>query len=222
MNVSIFRFILQKFRYGGGRVPNPEKEAIIEEVKEKISSAKLAILTDFQGLSVAEMTELRKLLRGANIDYKVYKNTLTRLAAEQLGINELEKYLVGPTALAFGKSDDLVTPAKVIKDFSAKHQHLNIKAGILNKKVISSEDVVSLTNIPPKEVLIALVLGGLQAPVSKLLSVLQAPMREFIGVLKSLAEKREKDSGAKTDSEKSLIESSESSASQEGEKNESN
>ncbi len=203
-------------------MPNPEKATIIEEVKDKINSAKLAILTDFQGMSVAEMTELRKLLRSANTDYKVYKNTLTRLAAEQLGINELEKYLVGPTALVFGKSDDLVTPAKIIKDFSARHQHLKIKAGILNKKVISPEDVVSLTSMPPKEVLIAMVLGGLQAPVSKLLSVLQAPMREFIGVLKSLAEKREKGSGANVDSEKSPDESPESPTSQEEAINESN
>ncbi len=203
-------------------MPNPEKATIIEEVKDKINSAKLAILTDFQGMSVAEMTELRKLLRGANTDYKVYKNTLTRLAAEQLGINKIEKYLVGPTALVFGKSDDLVTPAKIIKDFSAKHQHLKIKGGILNKKVISPEDVVSLTNMPPKEILIAMVLGGLQAPVSKLLSVLQAPMREFIGVLKSLAEKREKDSGAKVNSEKLPSESPESQAPQEETINESN
>lgn len=203
-------------------MPNPEKATIIDEVKEKINSAKLAILTDFQGMNVAEMTELRKLLRNANVDYKIYKNTLTRLAAEQLGINEIEKYLVGPTALAFGKSDDLVTPAKIIKDFSAKHQHLNIKAGILNKKVISPEDVALLTNIPPKEVLIAMVLGGLQAPVSKLLSVLQAPMREFIGVLKSLAEKREKDPGVKVDSEGLPRETSESSASLEEEANKEN
>ncbi|MGQ9610604.1 MAG: 50S ribosomal protein L10 [bacterium] len=203
-------------------MPNPEKATIIDEVKEKINSAKLAILTDFQGMNVAEMTELRKLLRNANVDYKVYKNTLMRLAAKQLGINEIEKYLVGPTALAFGKSDDLVTPAKIIKDFSAKHQHLNIKAGILNKKVISPEDVALLTNIPPKEVLIAMVLGGLQAPVSKLLSVLQAPMREFIGVLKSLAEKREKDSGAKVDSEELPKGTYESSASQEEEANKEN
>lgn len=203
-------------------MPNPEKATIIEEVKDKLNSAKLAILTDFQGMNVAEMTELRKLLRSANTDYKVYKNTLTRLAAEQLGINELEKYLVGPTALVFGKSDDLVTPAKIIKDFSARHQHLKIKAGILNKKVISPEDVVSLTSLPPKEILIAMVLGGLQAPVSKLLSVLQAPMREFVGVLKSLAEKKEKDSGANVDSEKSLNESSEPPASQEEATNEGN
>ncbi len=203
-------------------MPNPEKATIIEEVKEKISSARLAILTDFQGMSVAEMTELRRLLRDADVDYKVYKNTLTRIAAEQLGINEIEKYLVGPTALAFGKSDNLVTPAKIIKDFSAKHQHLKIKAGILNKKVISPEDVSSLTNIPPKEILIAMVLGGLQAPVSKLLSVLQAPMREFIGVLRSLAEKREKDSTAKVDSEKLPDETLESSTPQEEGTNEGN
>lgn len=170
-------------------MPNPEKATTIEEIKEKLNSAKIAILTDFQGLNVAEVTELRKLFRTANIDYKVYKNTLTRLAAEQLGVTGVDKYLVGPTALAFGKSDDLAAPAKIVKDFSAKHQRFKVKAGILNKKAISSEDVIALINMPSREMLIAMVLGGIQSPVSKLLGVLQGPMRNFIGVLKSLADK---------------------------------
>lgn len=171
-------------------MPTPEKQAIIDEIKGKLSSTQIAILTEFQGLKVAEVTELRKLLYKADIDYKVYKNTLIGLAAEQLGITGLDKYLVGTTALAFSKKDDLVAPSKVLKDFSAKHQNLKVKAGILTKKSISADDVNSLINLPPREYIISMVLGGMQAPLMKLMGVLQAPMRDFVSVLKNLADKR--------------------------------
>jgi large subunit ribosomal protein L10 len=171
-------------------VPTPEKQATIEEIKDKISSTQIAILTEFQGLKVAEVTELRKLLHKADMDYKVYKNTLIGLAAEQLGITGLDKYLVGTTALAFSKKDDLVAPSKVLKDFSVKHQSLKVKAGILSKKAVSAEGVISLINLPPKEFIISMVLGGMQAPLMKFMGVLQAPLRDFVSVLKNLADKR--------------------------------
>ena len=171
-------------------MPTPEKQATIDEIKDKISSTQIAILTEFQGLKVAEVTELRKLLHKADMDYKVYKNTLIGLAAEQLGITGLDKYLVGTTALAFSKKDDLVAPSKVLKDFSVKHQNLKVKAGILSKKAISAADVNSLINLPPKEYIISMVLGGMQAPLMKFMGVLQAPLRDFVSVLKNLADKR--------------------------------
>lgn len=171
-------------------MPTQEKAETIEEIKEKFNNAQIAILTDFQGMNVAEMTELRKLFRKANVDYKVYKNTLIRIAAEQSGIIGLEKYLRGPVAIAFGKSSDLITPAKIIRDFSIRHQNLKIKAGVLNKKAIGPEEVSTLINLPPKEVLLSMVLGGLQSPVTRLLTVLQAPLRDLALVLKSIADKR--------------------------------
>jgi large subunit ribosomal protein L10 len=176
-------------------LPTLEKQTTIDEIKGKIDSAKMAILTEFQGLNVAEMTELRKILRKAEIDYKVYKNTLVRLAAEQLGLTGIEKYLVGTTALAIIKKDELASPAKLLKDFSAKHQNLKVKGGILNYKVISFDDVNSLINMPPREVVISMVLGGMQAPLTKLMGVLQAPLRDFMSVLKNLADKKEKGTG---------------------------
>ena len=172
-------------------MPKPEKIAAVEEIKEKLSSAKIAILTEFQGLNVAEMTELRKLFREAGVGYKVYKNTLTRLAANQLGVSGIDEYLVGTTALAFGK-DDLVASAKIVRDFGARHRNFRVKAGILDKKLIASDDVIALANIPSREVLLAMVLGGIQAPVSALLSVLQGPIRDLACVLKNLAEKKGK------------------------------
>jgi large subunit ribosomal protein L7/L12 len=179
------------------RVPKPEKIAAVEEIREKLDSAKIAILTEFQGLNVAEMTELRKLFREADVEYKVYKNTLTRLAAHQLGLTEVDEYLVGTTGLAFSK-DDLITSTKIVKDFSAKHQYFRIKAGILDKKIIASDDVIALANTPPREVLLAMLMSAMQGPVVQLMFVLQSPIRDFIGVLKNLADQNDDES----DSEK--------------------
>lgn len=176
-------------------MPRPEKIATVEEIKEKLSSAKIAILTEFQGLNVAEITELRKLFREADVDYKVYKNTLMRIAARQLGVSGIDEYLVGTTALAFSR-DDLVSSAKIVKDFGAKHRNFRVKAGILDKKLIASDDVIALANIPSREVLLAMVLGEIQAPISALLSVLQGPIRDLACVLKNLAEKKKKGESA--------------------------
>ena len=172
-------------------MPTLEKQTTIDEIRDKLDSARMAILTEFQGLNVAEMTELRKTLRKADIDYKVYKNTLVGMAAEQLGITGIDKYLVGSTALAIIKKDEFASPTKLFKDFSAKHQNLKVKAGILNKRVVSLNDVNSLINMPPREVLLSMVLGGLQSPVTKLMGVLQAPIRDFMSILKNLADKKE-------------------------------
>ena len=171
-------------------MPKPDKIAAVEEIKEKLSSATIAILTEFQGLNVAEMTELRKLFREADVDYKVYKNTLTRLAAHQLGISEIEEYLVNTTALAFSK-DDPVAPAKIVKNFGARHQNLKVKAGILDKKLIASDDVIALADMPPREVLLAMIAGRMQSPIVGLLNVLQCPIRDLAYVLKNLAEQKE-------------------------------
>ena len=176
-------------------MPKQEKIEAVDEIKEKLDSARIAILTEFQGLNVAEMTELRKLFREADVDYKVYKNTLTQLAANQLGVSGVDEYLVGTTALAFSKNDP-VASAKIVKNFSSKHDNFKVKAGILNRKVIVSEDVIALASIPPREVLLSMLMARLQSPISGLLNVLQAPIRDFVWVLKNLAEQRDKDESA--------------------------
>jgi large subunit ribosomal protein L10 len=171
-----------------------DKETSIEEIKERLDSAKIAILTEFQGMTVAETNELRKLFREADISYKVYKNTLMGIAAQELGLSGLDNYLVGTTALAVSEKNDLVAPAKIVKNFSAKHQNFKVKGGILEKKTIDPNGVIQLASMPPKEVLMAMVLGGMQAPISRLLSVLQGNIRNFLFVLKSIAEQKEKNS----------------------------
>jgi len=178
------------FRRSG--VPKQEKIETVEEIKGKLDSAKVAILTRFQGLNVAEMTELRKLFREANVDYKVYKNTLTRIAINQLGVGGIDEYLVGTTALAFSEGDPVV-PAKIVKDFSARHQDFEVKAGILDKKLIDADDVIALADIPPREVLLTMLLGGMQAPISRLLSVLQGPIRDFVHILNNMVKQREEE-----------------------------
>ena len=176
-------------------MPKPENVEIVKEITEKLSLAKMAILTEFQGLSVAEMTELRKLFRDADVDYKVYKNTLTRLAAQQLGVTGVDEYLVRTTALALSKGDP-IAPARIVKNFSARHKNLKVKAGILNMELIASDDVMALADMPPRDILIAMVLGGIKSPISRLLSVLQGSVRNLIYVLKGLAEERGKDESA--------------------------
>lgn len=175
----------------------PEKVTAVEEIKENLGSAKIAILTGFQGMTVAEMNELRKQFREADIGYKVYKNTMLKLAAKDLGLSGVDKYLFGTTALAFSKGD-LSTPAKIVKDFSAKHQHFMVKAGIIENRVVDSKGVIELASLPPREILVAMVLRGIQAPISRFLSVLQGPISNLVVVLKGLAEKKEKAEGTLT------------------------
>jgi large subunit ribosomal protein L10 len=125
------------------------------------------------------------------------------MAAQQLGITGIDKYLVGSTALAIIKKDELASPTKLLKDFSAKHQNLKVKAGILNNKVVTPDGVISLINMPPRDVLISMVLGGMKAPMAKFMGVLQAPVRDFMSVLRNLADKKEKGIGASVVPEKS-------------------
>ncbi|HHW54923.1 MAG: 50S ribosomal protein L10 [bacterium] len=168
----------------------PEKEAIVAELKEKLEQSKAAILTDYRGLNVAAMTELRRLMREQGLEYRVVKNTLTRFAAQELGLDDLEPYLEGPTAIAFS-FEDPVAPAKVIMDFAKEHKQLEVKAGLLRGKVIQPEGVKELADLPPREVLLAQVLGGLQAPIAGLVGVLNGAPRNLVYVLEAIRKQKE-------------------------------
>lgn len=171
----------------------PEKEAIVAELKEKLEQSKAAILTDYRGLNVAAMTELRRLMREQGLEYRVVKNTLTRFAAQELGLDDLEPYLEGPTAIAFS-FEDPVAPAKVIMDFAKEHKQLEVKAGLLRGKVIQPEGVKELADLPPREVLLAQVLGGLQAPIAGLVGVLNGAPRNLVYVLEAIRKQKEETS----------------------------
>ena len=166
----------------------PEKEAIVAELKEKLEQSKAAILTDYRGLNVAAMTELRRLMREQGLEYRVVKNTLTRFAAQELGLDDLEPYLEGPTAIAFS-FEDPVAPAKVIMDFAKEHKQLEVKAGLLRGKVIQPEGLRNCR--PAAGSSLAQVLGGLQAPIAGLVGVLNGAPRNLVYVLEAIRKQKE-------------------------------
>ncbi|WP_105994886.1 50S ribosomal protein L10 [Staphylococcus agnetis] len=155
------------------------KKQHVDEISEQLKSSVSTVFVDYRGLTVAEVTELRKQLREAGVQYKVYKNTMLRRAAEKAGIEGLDEYLAGPTAVAF-TTEDVVAPAKVIAGFAKEHEALEIKIGVMEGSVISAEQVKTVGSLPSHE--------GL---VSMLLSVLQAPMRNFAYAVKAVGESKE-------------------------------
>jgi large subunit ribosomal protein L10 len=155
-----------------------EKEAVVSEIQKKFEMAKTVVLADYRGLNVEEVTELRKKMREAGIDYKVLKNTMTSRAAKAANIEGLDDYLSGPTALAFS-NQDYVAPAKILADFAKDHKKLELKAGVLDGKVIDLESVKNLANLPSREVLLGKLAGLFQAPVRGLVTVLSGPLRNF-------------------------------------------
>ena len=167
-----------------------EKQKIIEEIKGKVNEAQAVVLVDYRGLNVEELTELRSKYREAGVEYKVYKNTMMRFAFKDAGYEDFNEYLKGPNAVAFG-FDDPVQAAKITNEFAKVHDKLEIKAGIVDGKIIGIEEVESLASLPSKEVLIAQVLAGLNAPISGFANVLQANIRNLVYVLDAVREQQE-------------------------------
>jgi len=141
----------------------PEKEAVVSEIKDKIKDAKSVILTDYRGLNFEQISELRAKLRAQGIEYKVFKNTLAKLAAKELELSDLDPYLVGPTAMALSY-EDVVAPAKILVDFARTSKVLELKGGVVEGAVVGADRVKDLANIPPKEVLLAMFMGGMRSP----------------------------------------------------------
>lgn len=150
-----------------------QKKQIVAELVETLKTAQAGVLVDYRGLTVEEDTNLRRKLREAGVEYKVVKNTLTRFAAKEVGLEGLDEPLNGPTSLAVSK-DDPVAPAKVIADFAKENECLKIKAGFLDGAVISLEEINTLAKTPSRETLIANIMGSLNAPISNLVRTLQA------------------------------------------------
>nr|WGD76026.1 50S ribosomal protein L10 [Bacillus subtilis] len=143
------------------------KKVVVEEIASKLKESKSTIIVDYRGLNVSEVTELRKQLREANVEFKVYKNTMTRRAVEQAELNGLNDFLTGPNAIAFS-TEDVVAPAKVLNDFAKNHEALEIKAGVIEGKVSTVEEVKALAELPSREGLLSMLLSVLQAPVRNL------------------------------------------------------
>ena len=168
--------------------PRPEKVAVVDEVKERLQSSSAAILTEYRGLKVGELSTLRRSLRASGGDYKIYKNTLVRFAVKDLGLDELESLLVGPTAIAF-VDGDAVGVAKALRDYARTNPNLIVKGGVLGESVLSAADAAALADIPPREVLLARFAGLLAASMQQFAGLLQAVPRNFAYGLKALIEK---------------------------------
>lgn len=171
---------------------NAEKKAVVKALKEKLSQTKGAVLTNYRGLTVAQDTQLRRRLREGGVEYKVVKNTMMRFAADELGLNDLDAVLEGPTAIAISY-DDPVAPAKIISDFvkEQKLQALEVKAGLVEGKVIDANGVKALASLPPREVLVAQVLAGMQSPIVGFVNVLQGSIRNLVYALDAVRQKKE-------------------------------
>ncbi|WJH36402.1 50S ribosomal protein L10 [Paenibacillus aurantius] len=156
-----------------------EKQQMVSDVTAKLRDSSCTIVADYRGLTVAQVTQLRKSLREAGVEFQVLKNTLVRRATAEAELTELDEFLSGPTAIAFSK-DDVVAPAKILSDFAKKNDKLSVKAGIVEGKVVGVDQIKALADLPSREGLL-----------SMLLSVLQAPMRNFALAVKAVGEKQE-------------------------------
>jgi large subunit ribosomal protein L10 len=166
-------------------VPKEKKVLIVENLRELFIRCDIGILTDYRGLSAAEMTALRRRLGQSGVDYKVVKNTLARFAAERAGIPELGSLFQGPVAIAFGYGN-MTEPARILDEYiRSSKTTLSIKGAFLANRLLTSEEVTDLSRLPSREILLAKVLGGMQAPVLSLLTCLTAPMRGMVGVLQA-------------------------------------
>jgi large subunit ribosomal protein L10 len=171
--------------------PRPEKVAVVDEVRKRFSDSDAALLTEYRGINVTDMQTLRRALREAGGDYKIYKNTLVRFATRDLGL-ELDEMLTGPTAIAFVPTDgtgDPVMVAKALRDFAKGNPSLVVKGGILGEKILSEGDAKALADIAPREELLAKLAGLMAAPIQQLAGLLQAVPRDFAYGLQALIEK---------------------------------
>ncbi|HEX6424918.1 MAG TPA: 50S ribosomal protein L10 [Acidimicrobiales bacterium] len=174
--------------------PRPEKVAVVNEVRERFTSANAALLTEYRGLDVTALGELRRALREAGGEYKVYKNTLVRFAAREAGL-ELDEMLTGPTAIAFvgegpdGAPGDAVLVAKALRDFARTHPALVVKGGVMDDRSLSADDARALADVEPREVLLARLAGGLAAPMQQFAGLLEALPRNFAFGLAALIDK---------------------------------
>ncbi len=168
----------------------PEKVQAVEEIRDRLDRTQGAVIADYRGLNVAEVTELRRQMREAGVEFKVLKNTLTIRAARESGLDDMVPLLEGPTAIAFGY-DDPVTPAKLINDFSKDHRALEMKGGILDGKVLDIDAVKNLAALPGREELLAQVCRGMQGPISGMVNVLQGNIRNLVYALEAVRKQKE-------------------------------
>jgi large subunit ribosomal protein L10 len=166
-------------------MPTEKKVKVVDSLEQLFSKCTIGIMTDYRGLTAAEMNELRRRLREAGVEYRVVKNTLARLAARKAGREELASFFDGPVAIAFGYGD-ILQPARVLARYIQEAKSvMSIKGGFLPEELLTSEEVMTLSAIPSREALIARILAEVQRPMVALVSYLSAPMQGLTGVLQA-------------------------------------
>jgi large subunit ribosomal protein L10 len=166
-----------------------EKEASLALIEERMAAASSTVLADYRGLDVAKVTELRRRLRQAGVEYRVLKNTLLQRAAKKVGVQGLEPMLAGPTAVAWSAADPTAGPRELAA-FGRDNPELQVKGGLLGREVITAARVKDLAELPTREVLLARTAGAFAAPMTAFASVLAAPLRGLAGAIAALREKR--------------------------------
>lgn len=171
--------------------PKPSKVAVVDEVREKLENSDGALLTEYRGLDVPALAALRSELRAAGGEYKIYKNTLVRIAAREQDL-DLDELLTGPTAVAFvnakddGSAGDPAAVAKALKDFAKSNENLVLKGGVVDGAILSADDIKALAELPSRDVLLSQIAGLLQAPLAEFVGLLDAVPREFSYALQAL------------------------------------
>lgn len=167
-----------------------KKAAVIDEIKHRLQGADAAVLTEYRGLTVTEIAHLRAALRPAGTEYKIYKNTLVKRAADEIGIGGvLAELLTGPVAIAF-VSGDAAAAAKALRDFARTNQHLVLKGGLLGERHLAPADVDALAELPSREVLLSQIAGLFEAPLSQTLGLFEAVLRDTVGLVQALIDQR--------------------------------
>ncbi|HRY12926.1 MAG TPA: 50S ribosomal protein L10 [Syntrophomonadaceae bacterium] len=167
-----------------------EKKQVVEDIKQKLDAATLVICTDYRGLNVEQVTQLRNNLRVPGVEYRVLKNTMFRFALQQCGYEDIAAQITGPNAVIFS-NEDPVGPAKTITEFARTNKQLEIKMAILEGKYLSADAVKDLANLPSREMLLAQVVGTMQAPISSFVRVLNANLTGLVRALDGIREQKQ-------------------------------
>jgi large subunit ribosomal protein L10 len=170
--------------------PAAAKIAVVAELRELVGKTEAAIFTDYRGMSVAELTILRKKLRAVDAEFHIVKNTLFKIAADGLmPVDKLASHLTGPTAIGFAKGDP-VAPTKIIVDFMQDHKAMKLKAGVMGRDVFTVDQVIALSKTPPRDVLISQMLGSLNAPITGLVGTLNGIISNFVFTIQAIADSK--------------------------------
>ena len=185
--------LFKKREAEGAKMIQHKKQNTVENLKERLAGAKAIILVDYKGINVEQVNKLRNLFKEAKVDYLVQKNTLIKIALNELGINDLDVYLQGPTAVAISK-DDEVTPAKVlvkfVKDVMEDANFPKFKGGLISGKVMNQSELQKIAQLPSREELLARIMGSMQAPLSNFVNVSQGIIRKFVYAIDALAKQK--------------------------------